>query len=1301
MIIRITRGFFRSAWWCALLVLVLLALYLSLGRLVTLSASSYQNQIERFLQENGLQYVNIGGLTGGWRVHDPSLEIVDLVVQPDDEPAIEISKLTLRLDSLRSLLKQRPIVREIDISGLRLTVERDDERLWVHGFESGGGDFDLAYILDSVPHLERLSLDELHIDFIGPTRTIQLISEPGSPWIISAEEDLNRLALPLLLERSLPDGGVQSSRVSVAGFYQGDMRDPSFRAELFLDVPNIDLEDFLPVITIGEKTLSTAVLDGQVWLKLQPGVVDVIGDISIRDVNLTESGMDQELFDELSGLFRFSGADLTTGVISLPELRLIQDDYEFSLKDIDMAVDFSADGLVAAHIPVLDVVEVTTFLSFLAERTVVPDRLGSALSAVSPKGELGDLLFFADLERDRPKLVSQLRDFSMDAFRGVPAIDSVQGFLSAEPDRGYLDIDNDAFEMNFSNLFSEGWQFDSGRGRVAYRVVDGKFKVTSGLIELLYGELAAFGKLSLNLSGPHEEHTWGLTIGIRDAGLLDASRYIPNTIPDDLLGWLNRSILGGVGRESGVTIHGALAKRAPGVWKAHDLFFAVEDTAISYDPQWPEIHQLLGVVHVNNHFVQAENVVGHVYDTSVSQADVFVPIDANGKADTIFVSALAQGSFSDGIRTLNETPLSELTSGMAQSWSGTGRIDAGLTLDVPLGDRSGEDVEVDLRVNLLGNDLDMSDFDLRVLDLTGELTYRNEHGLQSESFTGFIFSEPVKGQIASSVNDNSGEVVISVAGHVAATDLYGWSDQLLLSRADGRLAYSTEVHVPYGGEKDEIYVEAVSDLSGITIDLPEPLAKPELESAHSFRYVQTFTDDGFRIAAELDDRLSASLKITDRLVVGGRIHFGDEAFGAITYDAIRMTGQIPYLSFEDWVRTTEELAAMTEVSLEDEISEHVASVTLKIDEFMVFDLPLEQVDIVMTREEALWKAHLQNDMLDGEVRILDSDEEPLEIHLNRLSFEGEGEAEDPFFDVNPLELTDVNFSTRQLLLDGEDYGSWAFHFRTDDEVGRFESLEASALGVDVVSGSEVVWRYDENGHESRFTGDLQIDDLAEALRRFGFASSIEGEGLKVSSDVAWKGSPAMVDISTIIGTVEVLEGNGRFVQAETGGALKLLGVFDFASLSRRFRLDFSDVVDKGFEFSDISGVTSFDRGEIDVKEPIIIDGSSGKFKVGGSMSLNSGTLDNDMIVTLPVGNTLPWYAAYSAIATGPLAGATVMLAQKVFEDQIDQFSSAKYKITGTIEQPEIEFVSIFNDEVRENQAPEEPVPALPEAAPGE
>jgi uncharacterized protein YhdP len=148
-------------------------------------------------------------------------------------------------------------------------------------------------------------------------------------------------------------------------------------------------------------------------------------------------------------------------------------------------------------------------------------------------------------------------------------------------------------------------------------------------------------------------------------------------------------------------------------------------------------------------------------------------------------------------------------------------------------------------------------------------------------------------------------------------------------------------------------------------------------------------------------------------------------------------------------------------------------------------------------------------------------------------------------------------------------------------------------------------------------------------------------------------------------------------------ALKLLGIFAFASLARRFRLDFSDVVGSGFRFDKIEGSTRFSHGIVDVMDPIVIEGVSSILKVGGRVDLTARELDNDMIVTLPVTRNLPWYAAFSALATNPITGAGVFLAQKLFHNQINAISSAKYKITGSVDEPVIEFVSIFSDSVRE------------------
>ena len=73
----------------------------------------------------------------------------------------------------------------------------------------------------------------------------------------------------------------------------------------------------------------------------------------------------------------------------------------------------------------------------------------------------------------------------------------------------------------------------------------------------------------------------------------------------------------------------------------------------------------------------------------------------------------------------------------------------------------------------------------------------------------------------------------------------------------------------------------------------------------------------------------------------------------------------------------------------------------------------------------------------------------------------------------------------------------------------------------------------------------------------------------------------------------------------------------------------------------------------------------------------AGRLDNEMIVTLPVSKSLPWYAAYVALAN-PLAGVGLLVGERVLRRPLEQFSSARYRIGGTLENPEVKFVSVFD-----------------------
>jgi uncharacterized protein YhdP len=86
-----------------------------------------------------------------------------------------------------------------------------------------------------------------------------------------------------------------------------------------------------------------------------------------------------------------------------------------------------------------------------------------------------------------------------------------------------------------------------------------------------------------------------------------------------------------------------------------------------------------------------------------------------------------------------------------------------------------------------------------------------------------------------------------------------------------------------------------------------------------------------------------------------------------------------------------------------------------------------------------------------------------------------------------------------------------------------------------------------------------------------------------------------------------------------------------------------------------------------------------------------------MLVTLPVSRSLPWYAAYVALAN-PLAGIGMLVGERVLRKPLEQFSSARYRISGTLDDPQVSFVSVFDVTPAEQggEVPPDPATEQPE-----
>ena len=105
-----------------------------------------------------------------------------------------------------------------------------------------------------------------------------------------------------------------------------------------------------------------------------------------------------------------------------------------------------------------------------------------------------------------------------------------------------------------------------------------------------------------------------------------------------------------------------------------------------------------------------------------------------------------------------------------------------------------------------------------------------------------------------------------------------------------------------------------------------------------------------------------------------------------------------------------------------------------------------------------------------------------------------------------------------------------------------------------------------------------------------------------------------------------------------------------------------------------------------------MSGSGSAFTYSGEIDLSNegdpigdSMLGGELIVTLPVAENLPWIAGLAAGSAFIPVAAGVYVASKVFESDVDRFSSGTYTVSGTLNKPIIELNKVFDNSSNETK----------------
>ena len=202
------------------------------------------------------------------------------------------------------------------------------------------------------------------------------------------------------------------------------------------------------------------------------------------------------------------------------------------------------------------------------------------------------------------------------------------------------------------------------------------------------------------------------------------------------------------------------------------------------------------------------------------------------------------------------------------------------------------------------------------------------------------------------------------------------------------------------------------------------------------------------------------------------------------------------------------------------------------------------------------------------------------------------------------------------------------------------------------------------------------------LRFGGFDPDVEADEFAFDLDIAWPGGLKVPKLETVAGQVTMNMERGRFLTVKAGSRItsRLLGLLNPSMILRRLRLDFSDIYDRGTAFEKVTGTFELKQEQLMTRGPTRIVSPATQIELLGSLDMQSLELRGELVATLPVSRSLPWYAAYLAVLN-PLAGAGVLVAEQALQVPIDKLSSARYRIDGTLDNPKVEFDRVFKNDM--------------------
>ncbi|GGK08074.1 YhdP family protein [Pseudomonas matsuisoli] len=1258
--------------------IILLALLISLGRLLIPAVAEYRAEIEaRIEQAFGLP-THVGALEGSWHGLTPRLVARDVQIGEGENP-LRLDALSIELDLPASVIDRQLQLSRLVASGLRLSLREEDSGDWrVEGFPGRAEKkpFDPGPLLAMLQHVGLLALQDAQVTIQPQAGDVLALNYLDLS--LSSHGHLQRLDGRALL----PDGAPLAFSVQGA-LAPNDILRSDLRA--YLSLPQSDWAQWIPPTLLQQYRLQHLTGGGEVWLDWAQGRVQrAVARLNAAQVAVVHEDKRPVDVRDLGVSAYLDYAD--TGYrLRLDALAATLEGKRWGETDMLITQRPSGDGEPASWSVVADRIDLAPLTPLALALAPLPAKASEALEAIAPHGAIRnlDLRYIPSAPPEaRVQLAANLERVGFGAYHGAPAAENVSGSIAGGLNKGELKVDSDDFMLHLSELFPKPWRYDHAAGRLSWTFDDDAFTLIGHYLRADGPVGNAAGDFLIRLKRDHAQESYmDLRVGLRNGDAAFTADYIPTRAPalsPELAEWLTTAIQGGTVDEGYFQYQGSLSKASPPTARRLMLYAKARDAQLAYQRGWPLLREASGEVFVENAHVRVQAPTGKLLGSRVK--DVRVDI---AKADDDIVHLKLQGEVSgsvdDALKTLSEAPIPPAE--RFGEWQGRGPLQGTLDLDIPF--RKGMLPKVVVNFETQGATFSTATPDLRFERVAGQFRFDSERGLSTEGVTAVFLGEPVKGQAAAIGRAGDIRSRVTATGNMAWERLAEWLHVDRPLPVSGRIPFLLDLNLGEAGNTLKID----STLQGVAVDLPAPFGKAPTE-ARPASFQMTLGQPEQRFWADYDRLANLALRLpgNDWQALQGTLVLGGGQASEPKAPGLALSGHLDAFDLAEWQAVQAKYLSPSQASSAEHTvgapapGQGVRRVDLNIDRFTGAGLDIAKLSLLLERATGRWNLTLGSETLAGTAGIPDAKDVPMDIALSRLRLpaaepppaaDAPVEArKDPLADLDPRTLPPLRVTIDRLLQGDELLGAWSFRATPTPNGAQFDNVDLDLKKGLKLTGS-VAWTGPAGASRSHYQGRLEGENLSEVLLAWKFAPTATSEDFRLDVNGNWPGSPAAVSLKSFSGEMDARLRKGAFVEVEgRASALRVFGLLNFNAIGRRLRLDFSDLLGRGLAYDEVKGTLLADRGMYVTRKPITMTGPSTNIEIDGKLDMVNQQIDAQMQVALPLTNNLPLAAL---IVGAPAIGGALFVVDRLLGDRVARFASVHYKVEGPLLEPKMTF----------------------------